>query len=287
MMTPDEMLDKMSFQEIVQAAKEGNRDAVHAIYVIGIGYTCPGEQQDFEYAKTCLELVVDLGSVEAAWEAMKLYKIGAYARMNLCKWEEAIAEIGSVQKMASIVFNDDDFADGTDEKSGKDRFDIAEEYFREADYDMLICLMALEKEEKALSWLDNIKPDHLYYEKYRVLRGILLFSAAAKNREVLQAAYNELRVVEPDSAYVPKKTEILNNFDEVQYEQINYMRAAWTLADMYRLGIPGILAVNVNHAHDILESALSKLSDPDCKKSLEEELSHYKKKLFGGFQYLQ
>ena len=285
-MTPDEMLDKMTFQEIVQAAKDGNQDAVKTIYAIGVGYTAPGKSQDFEYAESCMELAADLGLVEAAWDAMKLYKLGTYARMNICSWKEAIVEIRGVQKMASIVFNDDDFADGIDEESGKDRFDIAEEYFRESDYDMLICLMALGKDERALSWLDKIEPDHLYYEKYQILRGILLFSDAANNKEISPAAYNELRVVEPDSAYVPKKTEILKNFNEVQYEQINFMHAVRILAEMYRMGIPGILTIDVNHAHEILESALTKLSDSDCKQVIEKELSHYKKKLVGGFQYL-
>ena len=100
------------------------------------------------------------------------------------------------------------------------------------------------------------------------------FSVAANNREILQAAYNELRVVEPDSAYVPKKTEVLKNFDEVQYEQINFMHAVRILAEMYRMGIPGILTIDVSHTHEILESALSKLSDSDCKRVLEDELSH-------------
>lgn len=286
-MTPDEMLDKMSFQEIVQAAKKGNQDAAKTVYTIGLAYTRPGENQDFEYAETCLELAADSGSVEAAWDAMKLCKLSVYARMNLCSWKEAIDEIGRVQKMASIVFNDDDFADGMDEKSGKCRFDIAEEYFREADYDIVICLMELGKKERALSWLDKIKPDHLYYEKYRILRGILLFSIATENRENPQGAYNELRVVEPDSAYIPKKTEVLKNYDEVQYEQINFMHAVLLLTELYRIGIPEILTINVDHAHEILESALSKLSDSDCKQVLEKELSHYKKRIFGGFQYLK
>ena len=134
--------------------------------------------------------------------------------------------------------------------------------------------------------MDKIEPDHLYYEKYQILRGILLFSDAANNKEIPPNAYNELRVVEPDSAYVPKKTEVLKNFDEVQYKQINFMHAVRILAEMYRMGIPGILTIDVDHAREIAESALTKLSDSDCKQVIEKELSHYKKKLFGGFQYL-
>lgn len=150
---------------------------------------------------------------------------------------------------------------------------------------MVICLMSLGEDEKALSWLDQVEPEHLYYEKYQILRGILLFSAAAQNREIPRAAYNALRVVEPDSAYFPKKTEILEDSYAVQYEQINFMHAVLLLAETYRIGIPEILARNVDHAHEILEAALLKLSDPDCRQVIEKELSHYKKKIFGGFQY--
>lgn len=70
---------------------------------------------DFEQAESCLILASELGLTEAAWEAMKLCKISTYVRMNLCSWEKAIPEIANVQKMASIVFCDDDFADGIQE----------------------------------------------------------------------------------------------------------------------------------------------------------------------------
>jgi len=264
------MIDQLDMEEIINLAKEGNNDAILAIYALGIECS---KLQDVENAEFLFDLAGTLGLPQAAWEAIKLYRIRAQIYMNNGLYIDAITQLNKLTDLVSTATSDDDFCDKIDEKTGLDYFTLIEKYYNDADYNLLICLEELKDTKRVLTWTKEIKEDNANYQRFQVIRGNTLYAIAAQNLLPLDEAYAVLRVAEPDSEYIPETTTVLKKaFEEKPYEELRFTLAALNLASLYEVGHRGIVAKDTMHAKMILETAYNKITAVPIKQALKERL---------------
>lgn len=58
------------------------------------------------------------------------------------------------------------------------------------------------------------------------------------------------------------------------------------LSTFYHIGISGAVSPNLEKSVSILNNTLLYTQDEVFRKHLQDELAHYKKKVFGGYKYI-
>ena len=88
-----------------------------------------------------------------------------------------------------------------------------------------------------------------------------------------------LKKVSMDEDY--RKTEKSYNKEAV------YCQAMQFLADLYRVGYPRLIPVDLNKSVEILTSIANSMKDEELKGMVQNELNKYQKKMFGGYKYIE
>ena len=91
-------------------------------------------------------------------------------------------------------------------------------------------------------------------------------------------AYKMFKQVVNDQEYILLEKQDL--------EEGIFVDALNNLATIYRVGLPGATPQNLTAAVDVLTLATRSVRNEDMGRLLNVELSHYKKKLFGGYKYV-
>ena len=110
--------------------------------------------------------------------------------------------------------------------------------------------------------------------KTRLLRGVAL-QRAAITLDDYREAFDFQTVIE-DRTFKPVFWE----------EQVFLCEAAVNMAAFYQTGLDGRAAKDLSRSVDILKSAIDRVSHPQCKSALQEELSKYRPRFFGGYTYV-
>ena len=109
--------------------------------------------------------------------------------------------------------------------------------------------------------------------KTKILYGVALHRNAVV-LEDYQKAFDFHAAVESDSF----KSEFWE-------EQVFYCEAVVNVATFYQTGLPGRASKNLEHSVKLLKGAITRVSNSEIKEALQEELSKYRPKLFGGYTY--
>lgn len=113
-----------------------------------------------------------------------------------------------------------------------------------------------------------------------ILRGCCFFRLAKTNAEYYEA-YNDLKILENAREY---NLEISSTSES---EQRIFVYGIQFLANLYRTGLPERLTIDINKSASLLYDAFTSLTDEQLKAQLQKEIDHYRKKLFGGYRYIQ
>ena len=100
---------------------------------------------------------------------------------------------------------------------------------------------------------------------------------SAKSEADLYAAYEKLVVLERNTEYASKSKD--------SREEFIYTWALIELSNLCRCGVKNISA-DISRAFDILSFGNVYVKDTENKDSIQNELSHYNKKMFGGYKYI-
>lgn len=116
--------------------------------------------------------------------------------------------------------------------------------------------------------------------RIQCLFGVCLYKLGAQNRNdsIMSQAYQRLSILE--------RASWVRNPHDGQKEEMIYFSAACYLATLRRLGqfgVPKDLWISVT----ILSAAYDTLCTGRIKAAVQQELAHYRKKTFGGYQYVE
>lgn len=266
----------MTIDEAIKLANEGNAEAM-----MSLGGHYFGENE-FDEAEKWYTMAANKGVTLAAYLNMTISVLSGRIRQVHGAWQEIIEINNRLLHWASVVLNDNDF-DYANYEINKDEIynDIFEAY-----YNIAHALYWSENYTDSINYLKKIGENCLQYQKSRVLMGICYGELArinignknyAEAEELFKTVVNILSIVNPNSNYIPNKNEY--------HEQMVFAKAAFCLTMAYVNGI-GTPVKNIDYAHDILESALSKVTEDDAKNVIQSRLSHFQKKMFGGYKYI-
>lgn len=144
-------------------------------------------------------------------------------------------------------------------------------------YKMAYCNVMIHKYEDALFILEKINPQPSSREI--MLKGICLFETAESLKDY-KAAYEALRGFE-----IPSAVSCLKNAGD-EIEELILSKGYTFLSTFYRIGIANVPR-NLENAHHILYMALNKVKGEKAANFIRKELSHYKRDLSEGYQYVE
>lgn len=245
------------------------------------------------------------GNVEAMLAVADFYakseELGNGMEMAL-QWYEKAAETGNVygMEMAGITYMISAstslaigaFADSLEEwNRAFEKFHLLVQYegyslekkrdikkkAQQCIYKTIYCNVLLKRYEDALYILERISFKNV--SKEMMLKGICLYHMAEET-ENYEEVYDILRYFESKSALSCLK-DASNELEEMILSE-GYI----ALSLFYRIGIAGVER-DIDRAYSLLSMVADKIKGKMADEFIQEELSHYKKKLFGGYKYIK
>ena len=250
-----------NFNEVLAKAKSGALDAMEQLV------TYYREQNDEGNA---LEWEVHYNATRSATFAlmsMGISKMGAHGALNIGAWDEVENDWNEIFNHARDIL--------ISVQKGEALLDSesiasASEMYNDACYGL--ALVAYMRDNNYQRVVEMLNESHNHDTKAKVLLGLGLF-----NTGNYEDAYAVLNTISQDRAYA--------NLEKDALEESLYAAGLHNLSNIYRIGLPGTVQQNLDSAVSILNMAISVIRDAEFRKILQDELSHYKKKLFGGYQY--
>ena len=267
----------MTLEEAIQAAHDGDVSAAVAIgdYYMKNEQLSQPERQ--EQALPWYEMAAEANDIYSARIAMHLRAQEANVIEILLGdssqqqdlMHQAVQNWMNVVKWAHIVMLATDLDDNTRAEARK--------VYNDALFDYTKNLYYLGQYERALDAMQLAGNNDV---RMQCLLGVCLYKLGAQNKNgnVLSQAYQRLSVLE--------RVSWAQNPHDGLKEELIYYRAACYLATLRRLGQVGVqkdLGISVS----VLSAAYDTLSTEKLKAAVQQDLSHYRKKTFGGYQYVE
>ena len=254
----------MTTQELKSLAEGGD---VNAMMALGEHYYNKYQQDDFplaaQKALPWYTLAGRSGDVEGAIRAMILGSAQILMAKEAAQWNEMSKYSAEISGISVEFLRNEKLANS----------DAYDEIIKCMD----ICLYAtsissylMEDFAEAVEGLEGIEPGSEYYGMAQVLLGICLsdMDRDLEGTERLMILHNDMKGI---------LTPTPDTVDEEILE-----RGTLYLALYYRM-----LERKPGKAYELINRALEVIEEPDVRGILLDELAHYKKRLFGGYTYVE
>lgn len=200
--------------------------------------------------------------------AIQSGKISAKLKKELFEWEEAEQRYKEIVEQVNKVFEiEEDLSD-------EERAELFSA-FDDAIYNIAFARYVDEDYSGAIDLLTSAKPDLL---KAKILLGTLLNRLASKGHGVDYFVKSAplLGILEQQEEQVWQ--EDIDSMDDMMLGG-----AYLFLSMLYRYGFG--VKKDLHHAFEILQRGLQRVEDEGRRELLTQEMSHYKKGFFGGWEY--
>lgn len=254
----------MTFDELKQKAESGDVQAMTALGdAIHTHYTQQNEEgKAIIESLPWYEQAAKLGSSYGAIMALVGGQMIACVHKDSGDWNYLINAGYSAPDLALTVMRS---ADSTEEMRSE-AMNAVDFY----NYNLALGLYSTGKTEDAAAVLDGMGIKPQMTRLGTILRGLCL-CATGHSRE----AYEWLRVLEGNGkAILPDCAD--------KYDTAIVAIAYASLSMIYRT-----FNNNCNRAREILLEGLAVIDEPKLNAVLQQKLSHYRKKMFGGYQYVE
>ena len=200
--------------------------------------------------------------------AIESARIVARLKKELCDWEEAEQKYREIVGLASGAL------ENAEELSDEER-DTVFQAFDDAIYNIAFARYVDGDYSGAIELLTSAESELL---KAKVLLGTLLQRLASKGHgvEYFAKSVPHLRVLEQQEEQVWQ--EDIDSMDDMMLGG-GYI----FLSMLYREGFG--VGRDLQHAYEILERGARRVKDEDRQAAIKQEMSHYKKGFFGGWDY--
>ena len=253
----------MELQEAIRLAEQGN---VNMMYALGKYYSEKEEDQLQETGWMWYERAADAGHIDALpivcqyYEQMARTSETFYGYTTALDYWRKAAHYANIYEQAGCAVMQQASIDPTNliELASGIRYQFALCCFMADDYSDILQLYS-----------------HPETVEEKILYGVSLTQAIADNSWDERQVFQLLSCVS-DISYSRK--------EKGTKEECVYTSAALTFSNLLRHGLGA--PINLDAAYNVLSATLCSLKDSDCIEILKTELSHYQKKLFGGYKYI-
>ncbi|MEZ3461381.1 MAG: hypothetical protein K1W23_04250 [Lachnospiraceae bacterium] len=267
-----EKIFNMTIQRALAEAKRGN---VQAMLQVADFYSRKMNREDDHYADNLslalkwYEKAAQTGDVYALEMTSSGYAIFAEASIQIGAYEDSLREWTQVYRYALPLTSYPGYP--------RARRRQMHEQVMKSMYKAAYCNCLLNRYDEALDILEKMSPEP--YSKEMMLKGICLFEVAEQVRD-FEIAYDALGYFDSLETF----DCIRNAVDEL--EELVFAKGYMFLSIYYRTGLAGIFR-NMNRAYSILSIVSDKVTGDMAWNVIQGELSHYRRKLFGGYQYIE
>ncbi|MCQ2438761.1 MAG: hypothetical protein MJ074_03250 [Oscillospiraceae bacterium] len=259
----------MTLDECLRLAEQGNTDAMVALAKY---YSQETEQQDLDAAEKYYEMAADAGNFDALLHEVQISELTCNTftvpmlTSSVFDAQTAEESIGEFYKWASKLHD----VVSTIEFSESGKTAVDELYFEAVIYQASIDLLKTDH-ESAAAVTANIN-----YPYIRVLHGLALYKLANLNSEIEKAiAY--LTSVEDESVW--------NTFFEKANPKLFEM---WrNVAGCYLAVIYRMIQQDLPSSYRVWTFLKEHTKDEGTRNDAQNELSHFRKTLFGSYRYVE
>lgn len=257
----------MTVEEIIAAANNGNVDAALALARF---FEESDSEDKYDNALPWYEKAAFAGSHEGLLKALIIHEVEANSNKHFGDWDEMITHVTRIIALCKIVF---DAADEFDEEE----WVMVDEKFRYACYLIAVERYMRNDFEGALHRLERIEEEPTVMMK--ILRGCAVFDNALETNTITG---NVVKSVFSDLSPLEVSPELFVS-DDTDYTD-DYLLATgfFYLAGIIR----NAPFYDLQRAYNLLKNSLNYLITGQGRKMIEEEMTHYREKLFGGLQYV-
>lgn len=263
----------MTIQRVLAEAKHGN---VQAMIQAGDFYSRKMEEDGGCHRAECLqsalkwyEKAAQTGDAYALEMTSAGYAIYAEVSMEIGAYEDSLQEWTQVYRYALPLVQ---YPGYPDDKKREISVRILQSVYKAA-----YCNYLLKRYDAALDIFEEISPEP--YTKEMMLKGICLFEVA-EQIEDFETAYEALGNFDSQDTF----DCIWNAVDDL--EEMVMAKGYMYLSIYHRTGIAGV-SKDLGAAYSLLSAVAEEISGDMAWNVIQGELSHYKRKLFGGYQYIE
>lgn len=257
----------MDIEKLIELANQGD---VEAMVSVGAYYFEKSENgggfADVETAAKWYEKAAKLNNPDGLLAAASAYSIIADVYQEISEYADAIEAWGLCYEFALCLIAENNKGDAI--QISEEDINWARDILKDCKYNSALCHFFSNNYTLALT-------DSKYCSsaEAKVLEGLCNF-----NLKRYEKVYENIKFLESD--------EYLNK-DKSLLEEIVFADSTCLLAELYRIGTLIDLAPNLERARNLLLNSLSLIKEEKLKVHINEELSKYKPKFFGGFKYVE
>lgn len=249
-----------SLDELIRQAQKGD---IEAMQKLDAHYSERGDEA--EAAKWgCLAAFSKSASLELL--SVEFQEMEAAAGMQMGMWESAEETYTEIVRMLSKI--QQDLMEGNIILSMEQQNELHAK-LQDDMYRLALCKEAQEQDCNEI--LDLIKDR-------KDTKALVIKTLCYWRMQMFEKAFSQAELVYRDRRYMGEEKHPL--------EEGLYLDVLRDLAIVYRLGLPGMVSADLSRSVDILNCAYGATKDADYRRMLAEDLSHYHKKLFGGYKYI-
>lgn len=260
---------------IQQALTEARRGNVQAMLQVADFYSRKMNQEDGHYADNLslalewYEKAAQTGDVYALEMTSSGYTIFAEISIQIGAYEDSLREWTQVYKYTLPLVKYPGYS--------REKRQQMHEQVMKSMYKIAYCNYLLHRFDAAIDILEKMSPEP--YTKEMLLKGISQFEVAEQiiDFEIAYEALGELEVQEMYDC-------IHNAVDDL--EEMVFAKGYMFLSIYYRTGLAGVPR-DINMAHSILSMVSDEVTGEMAWNVIQGELEHYRRKLFGGYQYVE
>jgi tetratricopeptide (TPR) repeat protein len=255
----------VTLQEAIDAANGGD---VMAMLNITSYYLKDVNAETMEQALPWCEKAAYKGSWQGAKYAVIIHNTYGVASMATGDWQSTIDDLYQSITFSKMII---DF-----NSADAETINWATSTIKDAFYKIALCYTKLKNYGNAISALSAL--DCSGVSKARLLKGVCTFCMAESNADF----YNAYQLL---SVFLEVSPELLLSNTSGVTEEIALVMGYLFLAIILRTGEGGI-HIDVNKAYMVTSNVYPSVQTVEARRMLSDELAHYQKKVFGGYQYI-
>lgn len=248
---------------LIQAAESGDIQAMATLIQHYFS------QKDIPEAKKWAERAVEAGSVVGYYYSMVIHGLEMSVGYLLRRWDELLKNADIVVSRADVLLNAQ--REGTISLEDSDLNTVIStrnDGLYGGAYAIWAGKMSGDYFQRVIDRLDGVD----------TMNALTLLGLCCFRKGNVERAFPILKKVYEDKEYRGKK--------ESFFHEAVYVEAMHSLSEIYRLGHPRLVSIDLNKAVEILTTVVNCIEDEDLRGVLQRELNKYHKKLFGGYRYI-
>lgn len=254
----------MDLNELMEYANAGNTEAMVEAAKICV------QQNDYNGGIEWADKAAAAGDVSGCFWGILVHKIRMLRSKDMGLWSLMEEDCQKIQDYAGTIFDESDSGKIT---LSEQQMDIICDAVNKAVY----CEALYEYVTNTDSPNNARIIELLECQWQSSNEACVLYGESCFNAKHYSEAFAALSRIANNDEYCKRQKDTA--------EEVLYSCAMYSLAEMYRGGINGVVTQDMSVAIEVLNTAIRGIYHEETRQGIRNELSRYKKTLFGGWKY--